>query len=373
MGEGETPIDRYRGRLAAGELQVDPAQELAVEKLQVLHHRLMRYDPREGSLWSRVLRLAPREPAPEGLYLYGDVGRGKSMAMDLFFDVAPVERKRRVHFHEFMAEVHRRINHFRGLGADEREGDDPIPPVAREIAEGAWLLCFDEFEVRDIADAMILGRLFTILFELGVVVVATSNRPPDALYEGGINRDLFLPFIALLKEKLDVYSMQARRDYRLMRLRGLPVYHAPLDSGAGLELSLAFERLTDLPCGRPDEVEVMGRMISVAEQAKGVARFTFEELCTRPLAANDYLALAERYHTFIVAGLPSLDKSRRDEARRLVLLIDVLYDKGTRLIVSAAAPPEQLFPAGDGGFEYSRAASRLIEMQSQDWVTRERG
>ena len=372
MARAEGPIERYRARLAAGELQVDPAQELAVEKLQMLHHRLKQYDPREGSLWQRVLKLKPREPAPEGLYLFGDVGRGKSMAMDLFFDVAPIEHKRRVHFHEFMAEVHRRINHFRKLDASERDGDDPIPPVAAEIAEQAWLLCFDEFEVRDIADAMILGRLFTALFDLGVVVVATSNRAPDELYKGGLNRDLFLPFIALLKERLDLCSMQARRDYRMMRLKGLPVYHTPLDADAEFELALAFERLTDRPRGEAEQVEVMGRKLRVSEQAKGVARFTFEELCARPLAANDYLALAERYHTFIIAGIPKLDAKRRNEARRLAMLIDVLYDKGARLIASAEAAPGELYDQGDGSFEFARATSRLVEMQSQDWIARER-
>jgi cell division protein ZapE len=368
----ETPIQLYRAKLAAGDLERDPAQELAVEKLQMLYHRLTQYDPRDGSLWQRVLRLKPREPAPEGIYLFGEVGRGKSMLMDLFFDVAPVEHKRRVHFHSFMREVHAGINAYRKLPENERAGDDPIGPLAEKIAADAWLLCFDEFEVRDIADAMIMGRLFTAMFDLGVVVVATSNRAPDELYKDGLNRQLFLPFIALMKERLDMLSLEARQDYRLARIKGLPVYHHPLGPAADKELERAFHRLTDLLRGQPGEVEVMGRMIAIDQQAKGVARFTFAELCQQPLAANDYLALSEAFHTFIISDIPTLGPDQRNEARRLVLLIDVMYDAQVRLICSAAAAPDALYPAGDGTFEFERTVSRLIEMQSADYVEAER-
>jgi len=364
-----TPIERYRALRRAGELKPDPEQELAIEKLEILHHRIAQYRPDNGGGWLSFLRLRqPREPAPEGLYLYGDVGRGKSMLMDLFFDIVPLARKRRVHFHAFMAEVHERINAFRRLPADQRDGDDPIPPVARDIAEEVWLLCFDEFEVRDVADAMILGRLFTQLFELGVVVVATSNRDPDSLYEGGLNRQLFLPFIALLKERLDVLCINGRTDYRLDRLRGMQVYHTPLGAAAAKALDDAFVSLTDQNHGEPDEVEVMGRKIVVPEQAKGVARFSFDDLCMQPLAANDYLALARRFHTIVLSGIPKLNLDKRNEARRFVLLIDVLYDNGIKLIASADVPVDQIYTEGDGTFEFQRTVSRLLEMQSADYV-----
>ncbi len=369
---GETPIQRYRALLRAGDLQPDPAQELAVEKLQILYQRLAGYDPREGSNWLRLFRLQSRAAPPEGLYLYGDVGRGKSMVMDLFFALAPLQRKRRVHFHEFMAEVHGRINAFRKLPESERDGDDPIPPVAQAIAEEAWLLCFDEFEVRDIADAMIMGRLFTALFEAGVVVVATSNRPPDELYEDGLNRQLFLPFIALLKEKLDILSIQARQDYRLLGLKAIEVYHQPLDAGAERALDAAFAQLTAGARITGCEIAYKGRTIPVAAQAAGVARFGFAELCRQPLAAGDYLALSERFHTFVIADIPIMSAKERNEARRFVMLIDVLYDRGCRLIVSAAGPPAALYDKGEGRFEFDRTRSRLIEMQTAQWVERER-
>ncbi len=368
----ETPIQRYRALLAAGELQPDPAQELAVEKLQILHHRLAGYDPREGSGWLARLRGQSRDPAPEGIYLYGEVGRGKSMVMDLFFDVAPLARKQRVHFHSFMQDVHRRINDFRKTDAASRDGDDPIPPVASDIADQAWLLCFDEFEVRDIADAMILGRLFTALFAHGVVVVATSNRQPDMLYDGGLNRQLFLPFIDLLKSKLDVLSMQARQDYRLLGLKGIEVYHHPLDGGAKKAIDAAFAQLTAGAHIQPDEIDFKGRKIPVPAQAAGVARFTFADLCEAPLAAGDYLALAEKFHTFVLSDIPLLQADKRNEARRFAMLIDVLYDQGARLIASADGPPEALYQKGDGRFEFDRTISRLIEMQTADWVERER-
>ncbi|HZD26472.1 MAG TPA: cell division protein ZapE, partial [Alphaproteobacteria bacterium] len=273
-----------------------------------------------------------------------------------------------VHFHRFMREVHERINRFRRTPAAERDGDDPIPPVARDIAADLLLLCFDEFEVRDVADAMILGRLFTRLFEHGVVVVATSNRAPDELYEGGLNRQLFLPFIDLLKQRLDVLCLNGRVDYRLDRLHGQQVYHTPLGEAAAAALDAMFLRLTDRRHGEPDTVEVAGRSVPVPEQAAGTARFSFEELCARPLAANDYLALAERYHTIILSDIPKLGPTRRNEARRLVLLVDVLYDNHVRLVASAAAPPAELYVEGEGTFEFQRTVSRLIEMQSAEYI-----
>ena len=365
----ETPLDAYRSLRRNGQLKPDPAQELAVEKLQALALKLGRYEPNGGAGGLLFFfRKKRNEEPPQGLYLYGGVGRGKSMLMDLFFARAAVAKKRRVHFHAFMLEVHGRINAFRRTSAAEREGDDPIPSVAGELAAEAWLLCFDEFEVRDVADAMILGRLFTQLFERGVVVVATSNRAPDELYAGGLNRQLFLPFIELMKRQLDVLHLESGRDYRLLRLDGQPVYHTPLSPAADAALDEDFRLLTDEPEGEPEEIEVQGRRILTSEQARGVARFTFDELCARPLGAADYLAIAGRYHTLILKGVPRLSPDRRNEARRFATLIDVLYDNRRRLICSAAAPPERLYPEGDGHFEFARTVSRLNEMQSAEYL-----
>ncbi|MEQ9643177.1 MAG: cell division protein ZapE [Alphaproteobacteria bacterium] len=366
----QDPIEGYRALLSDGTLRPDPIQELAVEKLQMLAHRLRHYRPEAGGGGLRgLLGLKKKVEPPAGLYFHGGVGRGKSMLMDLFYDAAEVERKRRAHFHGFMLDVHERINAFRRTPPDQRDGDDPIPPVAADLADAAWLLCFDEFEVRDVADAMILGRLFTQLFARGVVVVATSNRAPGELYLGGLNRQLFLPFIALMQQRMDVMHLDGGVDYRLDRLSGHDVYQTPLGPDAERELDEDFERLTDEKTGEPAEVEVKGRKLKVREQAKGVARFTFEELCARPLGAVDYLALCRAYHTLIISGIPKLGPAKRNEARRLVLLIDVMYDHGTKLICSAEAAPDQLYTEGDGAFEFARTVSRLMEMQADDYVT----
>jgi cell division protein ZapE len=355
----------YRARLAAGEIMPDPAQALAVEKLQSLARALADYKPaaNPGGWRARLgLRPSSAEP-PQGLYLFGGVGRGKSMLMDLFFAAAPVEKKRRVHFHGFMLETHERI-HRQG----QRAPGDPIGPVAGGIAAETTLLCFDEFHVTDIADAMILGRLFQALFAAGVVVVATSNRPPDELYKDGLQRERFLPFIDLLEQRLDVLELDSGRDYRLAKLARRPVYHWPLTGAAHEALEAAFADLTDGALGSPEVVNVKGRRLAVSRAANGVAWFTFDELCVRPLGAADYLALAERFHTIILEGIPAMGPDQRNEAKRFNTLIDTLYDRHRNLVASAVAPPDRLYPEGDFAFEFQRTVSRLEEMQSAAYI-----
>jgi cell division protein ZapE len=360
------PIEIYQGLRQKGLLQPDPAQQPVIDKLQNLYRAVLEYRPESGLRgWLARLGLAENgsSPLPMGLYLYGPVGRGKSMLMDLFFAAVPSLRKRRVHFHAFMLEVHDRIEQER-----RAETDAPILKVAADIAREAALLCFDEFQVDDIADAMILGRLFTALFEAGVVVVATSNLAPDRLYEHGLQRELFLPFVSLLKKKLCVLELDGGRDWRLARLVGKPVYHHPLDPAAHQALAAAFAELTDGAVGESMTFAVKGRSLVVPRAARSVAWFGFRELCERPLAAADYLAIAERFAAVIVEGIPRLGPAQCDPARRFNILIDTLYEAHTLLIASAEVQPAEIYATGDGTFEFQRTVSRLIEMQSEDYV-----
>ena len=362
------PLAAYRAKRRAGELKPDAAQELAAEKLQSLHHALRHYEPASGrGGWKARLGLARRrEEPPQGLYLFGGVGRGKSMLMDIFFASAPVTRKRRVHFHAFMAEVHDRLHAWRA----ETKGSkaDPLPELAAAIADETWLLCFDEFHVVNVADAMILGRLFESLFERGVVVVATSNFPPDRLYEGGLQRGRFLPFIELMKRRLDVLELDGGTDYRLARLSDISTYQTPLGSKARQALDAAFDQLTEGAEPAPTQITVKGRQVQVPRAARGVARFAFAELCAAALGAQDYLAIATHYHTVILDGVPRMDESQRNEARRFMTLIDALYEHRCNLIVAADAPPDRLYAGRDGGFEFQRTVSRLMEMQSRTYI-----
>ena len=366
MGEG--PLADYRARRRAGQLESDPAQELAAEKLQSLYNALLHYEPAAGRVgWRERLGLARRrEEPPQGLYLFGAVGRGKSMLMDLFFETAPLPRKRRVHFHAFMLEVHESLHRQRQEGIE----GNPLGPLAARIADAAWLLCFDEFHVSNIADAMLLGRLFAALFDLGVVVVATSNEAPGDLYKDGLQRERFLPFIALLQERLDVLELDGVIDYRRNRIQGMTVYHHPLGPDATSALASAFARLTDDAAGAPTTLMAQGRTVAVPRAAKGVASFRFADLCEQPLGAADYLAIATHFHTVIVADIPRMTRDQRNEARRFMTLIDALYEHKTNLICSAAEPPDRLYVSGEGAKDFRRTASRLIEMQSSAYLAR---
>ena len=312
---------------------------------------------------------------PRGLYIWGAVGRGKTMLMDLFFDLAPAERKRRVHFNAFMVDVHARIHAWRqakkhGDRGGTFKGDDPVAPVAEALAAQASLLCFDEFSVTDIADAMILGRLFQALWAQGVVIVATSNVAPADLYQDGLNRALFLPFIALIGQNMDIAHLDAAKDFRLEKLSSAPVYLVPADTLATQALDRAFASLSGgVPPG-PLRLPLLGREIVVPQAAANVARFSFADLCEQPMGAADYLALAQRFHTLIIDAIPVIPADARNVAKRFILLIDTLYDRHVKLLASAAAEPSGLYQAADGreAFEFARTVSRLIEMRSRDYL-----
>lgn len=358
----EFPIDRLRAQIAAGELAPDAAQLQVAERLDALARQLAVWRrPRRPSRFTLFAR--PTGAVPRGLYIHGDVGRGKTMLMDLFFATTRFAPKRREHFHEFMADVHERI----GAARREVEGD-PIPHVAAGIADTAGLLCFDELQVTDIADAMILGRLFKHLFERGVVVVATSNAAPQALYENGLNRQLFLPFIALIAERMDVVELKAAKDYRLEKLAGHPLYFTPADGRAKAELDALWDSLTGRHPGVPETLEVKGRQVRVPLASMGVARFSFAELCEAPLGTLDFLRIAHAYHTLVLDGIPVMGRERRDVLRRFINLIDTLYDNRVCLIASAAAEPNALCTDDGTNWAFARTASRLTEMRSEGYL-----
>src|SRR4030081_3936870 len=366
----------YQALVASSAIEADPAQADAAEALGALEERLSSYKPfRKQSLLGRLFA-DKDEPPPRGLYIHGEVGRGKTMLMDLFFQQSPVEHKRRAHFHEFMADVHERIYGFRqDIARGQIADGDVIALTANAIFEQAWLLCFDEFHVTDIADAMILGRLFTKLFELGTVVVATSNVAPDDLYKGGLNRALFLPFIAQISDHMDVLRLDARTDFRLEKLAGVKMWLVQADQQAKSALDKAWGKMTgNAPC-RPRDISIKGRILHVPCSAHGVARFSFADLCEKPLAASDYLRLAHDYHTIMVDRIPVMDYPERNAAKRFIMLIDTLYDNAVKLMASAEADPLSLYLAADGyeANEFKRTASRLIEMSSESYLALHHG
>lgn len=365
--------ERYDSLASAGDIEADPQQKILAKRFDSLieaicSKRLSRKSSALGWLFGKSKKVA--EPI-KGLYIHGEVGRGKTMLMDMFFELLPVERKRRAHFNDFMADVHERINaHRQALKRGETKQEDPIPPVAKALAQQAWVLCFDEFTVTDIADAMILSRLFSALFERGVVLIATSNVAPDNLYPNGLNCQLFLPFVSILKTRVEVINLDLRTDYRLEKLDRQPVYLTPLGAESDARMDKTWKILTEGHRETPVTIDFRGRQIVLNRTAGNAVRVTFDELCAKPLAAADYLAIMARFRTMFIDNVPVLDMSRRNEAKRFILLVDTLYDHRARAVISAAASPDQLYIASSGteAFEFDRTASRLFEMQSAEYL-----
>ncbi len=362
---------RYFDRVERGQIETDPAQVSVVRALDSLSETLSTYRPvRKGAALGWLLGRASAAP-PQGIYIWGSVGRGKTMLMDLFYEETQISRKKRMHFHAFMADVHARIFAMRQqMKNGLMKGDDPIAPVAEAIADEAWLICLDEFSVTDIADAMILGRLFQYLFQRGVVLVATSNVEPDDLYKDGLNRALFLPFITLMREKMKILELAARTDFRLEKLGREPVYLTPADAKAEAALTRAFSSLTGVSEGSPLNLDVLGRNLYVPQAKARVARFRFEDLCAKPLGPRDFLAIAENFHTVIVDKIPVIGADQPDVAKRFIMFIDALYDQHVKLIASAETEPAGLYlgTTGREAFEFTRTVSRLTEMHSSEYL-----
>jgi cell division protein ZapE len=366
----------YQDLVASGTIEADAAQAGAVEAFTELETRLAGYRPARKQGFLGRLFADKSEAAPRGLYVHGEVGRGKTMLMDLFFQQSPVEHKRRTHFHEFMAGVHERIYAFRqDIARGEIADGDAVMLTAASIFDEAWLLCFDEFHVTDIADAMILGRLFSRLFELGTVVVATSNVAPEDLYKDGLNRALFLPFIAQINAHMNVLRLDARTDFRLEKLAGVKMWLVPADQEADAALDRAWARMTGNATAKPRDISIKGRVLHVPRSAHGVARFSFAELCETPLGASDYLRLAHDYHTLMIDHIPVMDYADRNAAKRFIALIDTLYDNAVKLMASAEADPLTLYRATEGveANEFKRTSSRLIEMSSESYLAMPHG
>ncbi len=367
--------EAYSRLISAGKLQSDGEQEQAVGTLDTLYEELKvakQFSLRKASLLSR-LRFRSHPSVPKGIYLFGGVGRGKTMLMDLFYQVAPVDLKLRVHFHLFMQETHRWMHKWRTKGATHVSIGDPIPALAQDLKLRAHLLCLDEFEIRDVADAMIMRRLFTALWRENIVVIMTSNWSPDDLYSGGLQRELFLPFISLLKQQIHIIDLGSKIDYRFQILQRKQVYFCPTGESQPFDMSTVFRELVGNVASTEEILLVNGREIKVPRVNQGIVWYTFEELCEKALGAGDYLALAKKYHTLLLANIPAIASENRDVAKRFVTLIDILYENNVKLVCNAAVPPEELYANKAGVPEFARAVSRLNEMQSVSYLSREHG
>lgn len=361
---------QYNALIERREITDDPAQRQIMQALEALRKQLQQL-PQDDGLLSRLFK-KPGAPV-RGLYIWGSVGRGKSMLMDLFFANAPVTLKRHVHFHMFMQEVHSRIHDLRQNSAHTRSGADPVAVLAQQLATENALLCFDELQATDVADATLLYRLFAGLMDAGVVLVTTSNRSPETLYTGGIQAERFQKFIGLIRERMDVMSLDSESDYRLLQRRAITrVYHTPLGRSADQFIRQAIDDLADGQLPRREKLHIKGRTLTLTTYPPNIGRFSFSELCEQPLGPADYLAIAQRFATILLTGIPALGDEKRNEAKRFVILIDTLYEQGVRLICTAEVAPEHIYSSGDGTFEFQRTVSRLMEMQSARYLQGEK-